>query len=158
MKNLVYPDPDYNLWVMLAHVRRAMVIARQKELKKYKITPRQAAILIAIGAIGEEATPAEISRWLFREPHSISEFLTRMERQGFIMKVKDLDKKNMVRCILTEKGREACNNALKIEAMHKIMATLSKREREQISAGLKKLMSATLKYVDIQKSSNYKFL
>ena len=105
MKNIPV-DRDYNLWVLLAHTRQAMFRARQKELREYNISARHAAVLFAIESIGDETTPAEISRWLFREQHSVFEVLRRMEKQGLIRKTKDLDRKNQVRVQLTEKGRE----------------------------------------------------
>ena len=155
MQNLTYPDPDYNLWVLLSHARRAMMTARQRELKKYKITPRQAAVFNAIVTIGEKVTPADISRWLFREPHSISEFLKRMERKGFLKRVKDLERKNMVRVVLTEKGEEAYRDSIKLESMHKIMATLSKKERENLGTILKKLINASLEEMHMSEKDSF---
>jgi len=44
--------------------------------------------------------------------------------------VKDLDRKNMIRVALTEKGREAIHNARKMESIHKIMSSLTKEEHQ----------------------------
>ena len=102
-----------------------MYKARTRELFQYGITPAEAAVLVIVQAIGEKATPAEISRWLFREPHSISGLLARMEKQGLVRKVKDLDRKNLVRVVITEKGQQAYQQSTKRESIHRIMSSLS---------------------------------
>jgi len=53
----------------------------------------QAAVLFVVRNMKTAATPAEISRRLFREPHTVSELIKRMEKQGLVRKKKDLEKK-----------------------------------------------------------------
>ena len=55
-----------------------------------------------------------------------------MEKQGLVRKVKDLDRKNLVRVVLTEKGREAYYHSTKRESIHQIMSFLSEEERQQL--------------------------
>ena len=89
-------DQDYKLWVLLNQVRDAVLKARQKELDQYNISASQAATLFVIEAIGPKATPAEISRRLFRKPHSVAGragILSRMEKKGLVRRFKDLDGK-----------------------------------------------------------------
>ncbi len=130
-------DKDYELWVLLAQAQEAMYKARQHELRRYNLTPRQSAVLFIIRAIGDKVTPAEISRWLLRESHSVSEIISRMEKQGLLKKVRDLDRKNLVRIELTEKGSEAYNQAIKMGSIHTIVSALSDEERRQFSSTLK---------------------
>ena len=150
-------DRDYNLWVLLAHTRQAMFRARQKELRQYNISARHAAVLFAIESIGDETTPAEISRWLFREQHSVFEVLRRMEKQGLIRKTKDLDRKNQVRVQLTEKGREAHNQSTERESIHEIMSSLSEEERHQLRSYLHRLRNAALKRLGIEREITFPF-
>ncbi|MDD5191488.1 MAG: MarR family transcriptional regulator, partial [Dehalococcoidales bacterium] len=117
-------DQDYNLWALLRQTRDAMVKARDRELEKHGSSTIQAAVLFTIQDIGPEATPAEISRRMVREPHSISGLLSRMEKQGLIKRVKDLPKKNMVRVTLTAKGKEAYEYSTQRAAMYEIMSVL----------------------------------
>ena len=138
-------DKDYELWVLLAQAREAMYKARQKELRLYNLSPRQSAVLFIIRAIGDKVTPAEISRWLLREPHSVSEIISRMEKQGLLKKVRDLYRKNLVRIELTEKGSEAYNQAIKRDSIHTIMSALSDEERRQFSTMLEKIRYRALK-------------
>jgi DNA-binding MarR family transcriptional regulator len=138
-------DKDYELWVLLAQAREAMYKARQEELRRYNLSPRQSAVLFIIRAIGDKVTPAEISRWLLRESHSVSEIISRMEKQGLLKKVRDLDRKNLVRIELTEKGSEAYNQAIKRESIHTIVSALSDEERRQFSSTLKTIRDRALK-------------
>lgn len=138
-------DKGYELWVLLAQTREAMYKARQKELRRYNLSPRQSAVLFIIQAIGDKVTPAEISRWLLRESHSVSEIISRMEKQGLLKKVRDLDRKNLVRIELTEKGSEAYNQAIKRDSIHTIMSALSDEKRRQFSTMLKTIRDRALK-------------
>jgi len=138
-------DKDYELWVLLTQAREAMYKARQHELRRYNLSPRQSAVLFIIRAIGDKVTPAEISRWLLRESHSVSEIISRMEKQGLLKKARDLDRKNLVRIELTKKGSEAYNQAIKRESIHKIMPALSDEERRQFSSTLRTIRDRALK-------------
>jgi len=137
-------DRDYELWWLIMHMRRAMHKARGKELSKYGITPEEAAVLFTIQAISHAATPAEISRWLLREPHSISGLLNRMQKEGLITKAKDLERKNLVRVAMTEKGRQAYSQSTKRESIHRILTALSEKECQQIRTCLEKLRNKAL--------------
>jgi len=144
-------DGNYELWVLLAQTREAMQKARQKELAPYNLSPRQCAVLFYLQATDGKATPAEISRGLFRESHTISEILGRMEKQGLVRKVKDLRRKNMVRVELTEKGHEACNRSARRESMYKILSSLSDEERQQLGIYLRKLRNKALQLIKKKK-------
>jgi len=128
-----------------------MFRARSKKLLKFGISPRQAAMMFMILTLGEKATPSELARSLFREPHSISELVDRMEKTGLVRRVSDLDKKNLVRVELTDKGRDIYERSLTEEPVHKIMASLSNEEHEQLRALLRKLWDEAAKELGIEK-------
>jgi len=144
MKSNLSADPDYNLWVLLHQARDAIFRARDKELSQYGITTMQSAVLFIITALGGEATATEISRWLSREPHSVSGLLARMEREGLVRKVKDLVKKSQVNVTLTAKGRQAHSESLKRESLRGIMSCLTEEERQQLVSSLKQLRDKAL--------------
>ena len=145
MKNFSLTDQDFNLWWLLVQTRDAILKARRKELRQYNVSGRNAATLFIIQSLGDNATPAEISRWLLREPHSISEILNRMEKQGLVRKIRDLARKNMVRVVLTEKGLEAYFQSTKLESVRKIMSSLFEEERQQLRSSLLTLRNKALK-------------
>lgn len=137
-------EKGYDLWWSLLRVRQIMYKARTRELAKYHISPAEAAVLFLIEAIGDKTTPAEISRRLFLEPHSVSGITSRMEKEGLIKKINDLERKNLVRVVMTEKGRNALNNARERESIDNIMSSLSKKEREQMRVLVGKLWDKAL--------------
>jgi len=142
-------DQDYYTWWLLFQVRQLMFKVRQKELSKYGISHVEAAVLHIIQAIGNTVTPAEISRWVLREPHTISELLSRMEKKGLVRKVKDLDRRNLVRVMLTDKGHEAYYQSAERESTQNIMSALSEEERQQLGSCLWKLRAKALKELGI---------
>ena len=150
MSRYLATDHDYNLWVLLRQTRDAIIKARARELQQYGISSIQAAVLFTIQAIGDSATPAEISRRLIREPHSVSELLSRMEREGLIKRVKDLPRKNQVRVLITDKGRQAYEQSTEREAIHRIMSVLSEEEHQQLRSCLEKLRDEALRQVGIR--------
>lgn len=144
MKNSSTVDMD-SAWVMLHQARDAIVKVREKELKKYGISATKASALFNIQAIGYKATPSEIARHLLRESHSVSTILSRMEKQGLIRKVNDLDRKNMVRVYLTDKGQQVYHEAAKRESIREVMSCLSDEECRQLVSSLRKLRNKALK-------------
>ena len=134
----------YELWVLLHQTRDAVYKAREKELRPYTVSPEQVAVLNTVQAIGNAATPAEISRWLFRESHSVSGILSRMQKQGLVRRVKDLDKKNLVRVEITERGQQILSQSTKREVINRIMSTLSPQECQQLRSCLDKLLGKAL--------------
>lgn len=149
MNSMLSTDKDYNLWVLLRQTRDAMSKAREGELEKYGISSIQAAVLFTIQAIGPNATPAEISRRLVREPHSVSGLLNRMQKQGLIRRVKDLPKRNMVRVVMTQKGEEAYRQSTRRLSMHETISALTEEERNQIWNLLEKLRDRAMKLAGI---------
>jgi DNA-binding MarR family transcriptional regulator len=139
-------DIDYSLWVLLHQVKDAIHKAREQELRQYGITAIEAAALYIIQTIGDEATPVEISRWLFREHHTVTALLKRMQLKGLITKTKDLDRKNRWRVSLTEKGQNACHQSSKIDSIHGVMSTLSQNERQRFESYLRKLRDQAMQY------------
>jgi DNA-binding MarR family transcriptional regulator len=145
-----FTDADYNLYRLLAQTRTMLSRIREKELYRYGILARNAAALQAIQAIGDKATPAEVSRWLCREPHTVSSLLVRMEEKGLIKKTKDLDKRNLVRITLTEKGLLAHKRTTERKSIHELISSLSKKEQKQLTTILEKLRSKAMEKLGIE--------
>jgi DNA-binding MarR family transcriptional regulator len=103
-----------------------------------------AAVLYIVKASKEPVTPAQISRWLFREPHSVSGLLQRMEKQGLLKRAKDLERKNVIRVTLTEQGEEACRRSREMKPIHRIMSHLSPEESDSLRASLTTLRDKAL--------------
>jgi DNA-binding MarR family transcriptional regulator len=142
-------EEDYKLWVLLEQVRTGFVVARDKELADFGISTIMGGVLAIVNAIGNEATPAQISRWIMRRAHSVSGLVERMAQKGLIRKSKDLHKKNLVRVTITDKGQKAFKQSLKRKSIHQIMAALDDKEKAQLFALLDKLRNKSVKVAKI---------
>ena len=142
MKDQLAADRDFNLWVLLHQVSDIIFKAREKELSQYGVTTMQAGVLFVIEAVGGKATPGEISRWLLREPHTISSLLTRMERGGLVSK--SIGKRRTLGVTLTAKGRQAFSQSMKRESIREILSCLSEEEHRQLGSSLEKLRDRAL--------------
>ena len=145
MQGVSNVDEDCTLWILMNQAKDTICAARDEELRPHNITPMQAFVLFIIQAIGSEATPAEIARWMLRRPNTISDLLDRMEQAGLIRRTRDLERKNMIRVTITEKGLQSYNDSMRLESIHRIMSCLSKEERQQLRSYLERLRSEALK-------------
>jgi DNA-binding MarR family transcriptional regulator len=142
-------EPHLHLWFLLARTRDAVYRARQKDLSESGLTAEQSFVLSIVQSLvnqgmADKVTPAEISRQMFRESQSVSELLQRMEREGLVAKVKDLERKNMVRVELAKKGRDQFEASISSASMARIMSHLSSEQREQLTTCLTIIREAAL--------------
>ena len=151
MKTTVVNDQDYELWVLLHQVSDAITKAREEELRQYNISMIQAGVLFIVKNAKAPVTPAEISRWLFREPHTVSGLLNRMQKQGLIKKTKDLDRKNLIRVTLTDKGEKAYQKSRQMKVVPKILNRLSQKERDAFRSQLEKLRTKSLNEIGMKR-------
>jgi DNA-binding MarR family transcriptional regulator len=153
MKESLSANEALRLWVLLGQTRDLIRNAIRKELEQNNVTSRQAGVLMVLQANTERLTPAEISRQLFREPHTISAVLKRMEKQGWLTRQKDLKKKNMIRVALTEEGRKLYFKTSNRKAISKIFLCLSEEEVTQLSSCLDKLKRRGMKEIGMKRDT-----
>jgi DNA-binding MarR family transcriptional regulator len=145
LKRKTYVDEDFELWTLLHQARDTIAKAREKELRELGVSSVQAATLWVIRAIDGPATPAEISRWLFREPNTVFVLLKHLEKKGLVTRVKDLERKNMVRIEITRKGVEISRKAMARKASFcDIFSGLSQEEHAALRTSLWKLRDRAL--------------
>jgi DNA-binding MarR family transcriptional regulator len=146
-----YSDADYDLWVLLTHTRYAIYRAREKELQRYAVSPEQVGVLFIVQALGNRATPSEIARFILRQPHTVSALIERMAEKGLVKKMHDLDRKNLVRVSLTEKGQKIYDISTKRGPVHRIMGTLNATERSNLQKTLEKLQAQARKEIGLDR-------
>jgi DNA-binding MarR family transcriptional regulator len=139
MKYYFPSDPDYSLWYSIRRTHEAIHKLRKLELSPYRLSTIETGVLLVVHEAKNKITPAEISRQLLKDHHSISQLLGRMEKRGLIRNIKGYRRKNMIRVSLTRKGHEAFINSTKGKNINKIMAVLSESERKQLELYLEKL-------------------
>jgi DNA-binding MarR family transcriptional regulator len=141
-------DEYFMLWVLIAQTRDGILRARERDYARYGISNERRAVLYMIENNGGSATPVEIARDLFRELHSITEMLKRMEKDGLIERYKGTGR-SKVKVRLTEKGLDIFNQSLHIETDERVFSVLSAKERKNLASTLFKLRSRVLEDLGI---------
>jgi DNA-binding MarR family transcriptional regulator len=137
------------LWQILARTDHLIAKARQKELRQYGLTMNDAIVLYTTLRLKNTASPTNISRQLFWEPHTVSAQLKTMEAKGLIRRVHDLARQNLIRVEVTEKGLEAYRQSALRKSTKKAMSALSKDEQLQMWSLLAKIRQKTMQELDL---------
>jgi len=141
-------DEYFMLWVLIAQTTDAILRARELEYARYGISNERRAVLFIVENNGGRVTPVEIARDLFRELHSVTELLARMEKDGLVVRHKGTGR-SKVEVSLSEKGRDVLHESLSSETEKKIFSALTKKQRERLSMYLWKLRGRTLQQLGI---------
>jgi DNA-binding MarR family transcriptional regulator len=142
------PDEYFMLWILLAQNKDAMLKARERDYERFGISNERRAVLYIIQNNGGRSTPVEIARDLFRELHSVTEMLKRMEKDGLITRHKGSGR-SKVEVELTEKGLEVFDQSLHNQTDKRIFSVLTRTERQRLASYLFKLRSKTLEDLGI---------
>jgi DNA-binding MarR family transcriptional regulator len=141
-------DDYFLLWVLIAQTKDAMLRARELEHARYGISNERRAVLYVIRQNGGSATPVGIAHALFRELHSVSEMLVRMEKDGLVVRHKGTGR-SKVEVSLTEEGLDVFTESQRCQTDREILSVLTKRQRERLALYLWKLRSKTLQHLGI---------
>jgi DNA-binding MarR family transcriptional regulator len=153
MAQQIKADKDYTLVTQIMQVADIFVKVRERELIPHNLSATSAAILFLVDAMGEDITPAKITRMLLREPHSISGILMRMEKHGLIKRTKNMERKNQIRITLTAKGEKTLKQAMKLDGTMHVLSRLSTEQQKQLKATLTALKEAGMKELHLNPKS-----
>ncbi len=142
-------DEYYKLWLLLSQTRSAIFKARHKKFGRY-MHPNQAAALVMIWFYNDQITPTVLAKYLFLEPHSISELVDRMRKKGLVTKKRDKTKGHIVRLSVTEKGRTVCSELVRMDFIRILMSELTARQRKQLWTCLSILFRAAMKELGME--------
>jgi DNA-binding MarR family transcriptional regulator len=141
------PDEEHEFWSLLNQVRDTMIRLRDREVRHLGITSMQGGVLWVLRTLEKEgvtATPAEISRRLFRQPPTTLALLNRMVKLGLVT-TENVEGRRQVLVRLTDRGRETYRAyGGKREVIPRVISSLSPEERRQLRSGLVKLRQKAL--------------
>jgi len=146
-------DAVFNAWVRLRQVWEAVKKYSELELEPYQATFPQIDILMILSVSTRPLTPTEIASYVFRELHSVSEFLTRMEKSGYVKKVRSRKDRRVVRVHIQPKGEELLRQTVGsgFPSAYRIMRSyLSEEEIKQLDLLLKKLRDGALQEMGLK--------
>jgi DNA-binding MarR family transcriptional regulator len=141
-------DEYFVLWIMIAQTKDAILKARQRDYARFNISNERRAVLWNIQNNGGHATPVEISRQLFRELHSVTGLLERMEKEELLIRYKGAGR-SKIEVKLTKKGLDIFNQSLHNETDKRIFSVLTKKQRERLATYLFKLRGRVIKDLGI---------
>ena len=141
---------ERKLWHQLRVARSLALEMRNQELKDLGITRCQALLFFAMRSAGEKATIAELARWTGQKPHGLSALVGRLEAQGLVERVRDLERKNLVRVQLTEKGRTAYEAAAQQDSINTFFNSLSDEQRRSLGGALDALIRDASKQLNLK--------
>jgi DNA-binding MarR family transcriptional regulator len=130
------------VWGLLHKVQHLLHRAREMELENDGLSTVAAGVLSFVDGSKKPVTPSMLSRYLHRQPHTISGLVSRMEKQGLVKKVKDLERKNQVHVTLTTKGKRLAQKLDKRPVAFNALSTLSEQELTNMAKYLNKLMKS----------------
>lgn len=139
-------DEDYQICQLVSYAHRLLTTARQRKLKKYKLTSSTVAILTLLTDMDHAPRPIEIAKKGKRTPQTVTSILTRMEKQGLLVRIRDENKRNSFKVFLTPRGRLVYQRITGIDTYHKILSTLSEEQRQQLKESLNQIIQAASKY------------
>lgn len=150
----LFPKKDA-LWQMLRRTSHIIGKLRERELLEDGITGDRSVLLSTIVRLGDDATPGKIAQALLLEPHSVSEQISRMKKNGLVSKVRDRKKKNSVRICLTEKGESVFLQSSQRRVTRKIMSVLNPEESDLLWSMLARLRDAALEHSGVSSKDTY---
>jgi DNA-binding MarR family transcriptional regulator len=146
MDNASLTDLEHTIWILMCQARDTILRVRDNELSNRGLTAVEAGALHVINVIGEKATPATISKNMFRQHHSVTALLKRMENKGLVKRIKSRDRKNTWIINLTEKGKEAYANSNVGDSLYEMMSVLTDDEKSQFKEIITKLRNKAIAY------------
>ena len=144
---MISPEEEHEFWSLLNQVRDTLILLRDREVRGLGITSIQGGVLWALRTLEKEgaaATPAEISRRLFRRPPTTLAIVQRMVRLG-LLTTENVEGRRQVLVAMTEKGLKTYRDFIASnKAISRVIGSLSDGERKQLKSSLALLRGRAL--------------
>lgn len=141
---------------VMSIVRTADVLNRYLEIELWKhgSSPIRFGVMNALFVHGGTMTPTAISKWTFREKHTISAMLHVLDRIGFIRREPNINDARSVNIIVTESGQDATEKMIPVaeEINDKVLSCFDDEQIETLMNLLKQLRKHLFKQIDASRS------
>ena len=137
----VFSNQLLGVWMLLHQTYNSISRCEDKEFGKLGISARQHAILMAIMRTNGPVTPTQIAKWVDRNANSITLILDRMEKNGLIIRTKNVTDRRSLYIEMTEKGAEVLRQGVEVgwNIIRDVLSSLSVEEMKVLSDSLEKL-------------------
>jgi DNA-binding MarR family transcriptional regulator len=146
-------DPVFNAWLRMRQAWEAMDKALEVELGKHQATLSQIDVLMILSSSRRPLSPGEIASFMFREKHSASALLTRMQRAGYVRKTRSKKDQRVVKIKMQPKGADLLKQAMPsaFGQAHKMLETsLSGEELKHLDGLMKKVRDGALRELGLK--------
>jgi len=146
---MVIRDDNNKYLDALIAIRRANEItykAISEAVRKHGCTREQFEVLWACELSARPVTPTELSRWTYRQPHSVVGLLNRMERGGLVERRRNESGPKRTFVSPTQKGRKIFKAAFPAmtDVVTRIGRRLPEKEMVHLTLFLKQVHEAAL--------------
>jgi len=134
--------------VRLRQASDAALRATEIELGKRQTTLAQMDVLLILSMSKVPLSPGEISGYVFREKHSVSALLSRMQRAGYVKKVRSKKDQRVVKIQIQPKGKELLSQSVAViigYARDLLKTRFSEKEIRQLDKYMKALRDMALR-------------
>jgi DNA-binding MarR family transcriptional regulator len=141
-------DPYLTAWIRLRQASDAALRATEIELGKRQTTTAQMDVLLILSMSKIPLSPGEISAYVFREKHSVSALLSRMQRAGYVKKVRSKKDQRVVKIQIQPKGKELLNQSIAVivgYARDLLRTRFTDKEIKQLDRNMKALRDLALR-------------
>lgn len=148
-----FDDHYSNAWVLLQQTWEAISSCLREELSELQLTWAQADILMILSASQLPLTASQISAYTFRSPQSVSELLARMEKAGYLKRVRDGKDQRVVKIQMLPRGEECAKRVKQARFVYgsRLMkSSLSATEVDQLNELLRKLRDGVLREIALK--------
>jgi len=143
-----YATPDnYALWVALTRAYYYMHKIREKELHRIGLTVAQSTVLDIIDELDKsdiDVILVEISKRLLKAASTTTEIMKRMEVNGLVRRIQDLDRKNIVRIEMTDRGKALYEQSRGVKYLKDVFTKVTPGRRYSLLTYLNKLTEAAM--------------
>jgi DNA-binding MarR family transcriptional regulator len=143
--------------VVMSIARTADVLNRylEIELAKHGSSPIRFGVMNALFVHGGTMTPTAISKWTFREKHTISAMLHVLERIGLIRREPNTNDGRSVNIVVTEKGWNSTEKMIPVseEISYKVLSCFDDEQIETLVNLLKHLRKHLFKQINEARTS-----
>lgn len=147
MHNWETKDSYMTAWIRLRQASDAVLRAVEIELGKRQTTLAQMDVLFILSMSKVPLSPGEISAYVFREKHSVSALLSRMQRAGYVKKVRSKKDQRVVKIQIRPEGRDLLNQSVAVIAGYArdlLRACFDEKEIKQFDRYMKTLRDLAL--------------
>ena len=147
-----FASPIVETMVVFHQAKDAVVKALNEELEEIGVSYTQAYVLVALKMSDKPLTVSEIAHFLFRELHSTSGLIARMEKYGYIERIPAPDDKRCIQVQLTSKGIECADEVAKrtLDLYDRLLSMLSDEQLRQFKKCLRGLRNQAMNDLGFQ--------